>query len=150
MTDAIKYLSKGSSIAAGAAGGSAAVLKGVKKIGAPDSSPGFWDGTDLLDEDTVMRPDGYSDPGKSTFDVFFDSAQHGFLITAKDNKTKLDFVITGPSYSLGTGMGSEEADAYTFTGSGYISKGGPNSEVKKGNDGTFEITWESAPVFAAG
>ena len=133
-----KHLAKGASLSCGVSG-SLSPIPNLKKISPPDDSPEMWDTTTLDSTDKEMKPTGFTDPGKVTADMLFDSgdATHNTLMTAKYAKTKLDFMIEGPV-----------TDPYTYTFSGYVTKCGPSSEVGKGNEGSLEITLAEVATYA--
>ena len=135
-----KYLAKGAKITV-AVSSTQTLIGGAKKITPPDDDLKMWDATDLADSDVVVASVGYLEPGKVTFDFFFDSKSvtHALLMTSKYSKTALAFVITGPT-----------SDPYTFTFNAFVTKLPPaTSEVGKGQEGTCELSLTTVATYAA-
>ena len=138
------YLSKGSKFMFGTSTASSAVAN-VTKISCPDSTLGMKDSTTFDDDDTVMKPDGFTEPGKINVDVKFNSTAHGPLIDAHLNGTKIHVAILGPDYTIG---GDSVTDSFSFAGIGYVTKIPPMLELKKDAEASIEISLESKPPFS--
>lgn len=139
------YLTKGSKFMWGTSTANAA-LANVTKISCPDSSLGMKDSTTFDDGDIVMKPDGFTEPGKITVDVKFDSAAHGALVDAHLDGTRLHIAVLGPDYTIG---GGAVHDAFSFAGIAYVTKIPPMLELKKDSEASIEFTLESKATFSA-